>query len=147
MAFGGLDLIDHIISLMKENLPSSIQVSKVWEEMEVGFGNDNFEAVYINYITENPRPFSLMYYDEAENPAHDWFHTIHLNIDVWTGTSEVRCRELTRDVVKVIKDNILVPGNPSGSIFMKIGTISSRNSEYRNMWRMEVPVEVRAFNP
>ena len=146
MAFAGLDLIDHIVTLFKEGLPGNPQISRTWEEMEVGFGNDNFEAVYIDYVSENVRPFSLMYMDE-NGDKWDWFHEPHLSIQVWAGTSELKCRELARAVMGILKRNILIPGGPRGGLYMKIGTIASHHSEYRNMWSLEIPVEAKFYDP
>lgn len=143
----GIELVDYMVSLLRENLGGNIKVSKIWEEKEVGHGDSDYEVVFVGHIREDPSIFSLQHEGDDGNAAWDWMHKVHLYLDVRTGTSERRAFELVNECMSILKRNVLAPGARLRVLQMIPGGTTNMNEDFRNMYRYQQNLEMLVFNP
>jgi hypothetical protein len=147
----GLVFMDDVINLIKDNWTSNggklPNFTKLWETKEFGLGTNNDEKVIISLDGENPEIFSLKYHDGEGNPIYDWLHTVSVSADVWTGKSENRVLELVSEIVRILKNNVVVQIGNNQYIQMLPVNVSSALEQYRNIYRYVIDIEVMRLNP
>lgn len=147
----GIAFMDDIITLINNNWTSNggkrPVFTKKWETKEFGFGTNNIDKVVISLDGENPEIFSLKYHDGEGNPIYDWLHTVSVSADVWTGKSEMRVLELVNEILRILKNNVVVQIGNNQYVQMLPINVSSALEQYRNIYRYIIDIEVMRLNP
>lgn len=145
----GLEFIDDIVKLISDNWLSGRkpEITKIWKTKDVGLADNKAERIIISLDAETPNVFGLRYTDGDGNNAYDWMHDISISIDIWTGVSENRILEMTNEIIRILKRNVLLQVGTHGYVQMLPTGITSLNEQYRGIFRYMVDVEVKKFNP
>ncbi len=147
----GLDFVNDMVSVLGTKWKTSggkkPQIDKQWEIKAVGVGKRIYDQVIIGLDSETANIFSLQYTDDNNNPKWDWLHDISLTIDIRSSVSEVRVLELVDEVMRIIKENVLLNINNRNYVRIVPNGITSVNEEYRNLFRYILSCDAIFFNP
>ena len=124
-------------------------ISTHWERKVTGLASRGARDVLINLDDEAVQIFSLQSRDENGKPSWDWLHDIGLSIEVRTATTIEDALSIVSEITRIIKENVtLVIGvDDNEYVQMLPGTVTSRNEEFRNLFRYVMEVSVLKYNP
>lgn len=139
-------IIDKWIPAKGGKLP---EIDKQWRIKELGTGSNKYDEIIISIDSENPQIFSFIKNDAsvAENFDYDWLHDISITLDIRTSESENRVLQLTNEVVRICKNNVVPTINRRTYLQLLIEGITPMNEEYRNIFRVMVGLGTLRFNP
>ena len=131
------DAVDDIISLIKtkwSNLRPP-HITKVWEKRTVGFIDDRSDEIMVSPKGENIQYFGL--------GGSSFFHEQIIELDIRTYQNIKRHDKVVKEVVKIIKDNIV------GTTYTDLRVIGSfsRNFQFRNMFDYVITISYRKSDP
>ena len=131
------DAVDDVISLIK-NKWSNIRpphITKVWEKRTVGFIDDRSDEIIVAPKGENIQVFGV--------GGSSYWHEQIIELDIRTYQDIDRHNDVVKEVVKIIKDNIV------GTTYTDLRVIGSfsRNFQFRNMYDYVITVSYRKANP
>ncbi len=147
----GLDFINDMVSLLGIKWKSSggkkPTITKQWDIKAVGVGQRVYDQIILGIDAETSNIFSLQYTGNDGNSDYDWLHDISITIDIRSSVSEARVLQLTDEVMRIIKENVLL--NINGREYVRIvpNGITSVNEEYRNLFRYILSCDAIYFNP
>lgn len=148
----GLQFLNNFKALLDTNWKSGNtrkpQIKIQWEAKVSGLGQRGARDVFINLDDESVQIFSLQSRDGNGKPSWDWLHDIGLSIEVRTGTSVADALSIVSEITRIIKENVAsVLINGEEYVQMLPGTITSRNEEFRNIYRYVMDLSVLKYNP
>jgi hypothetical protein len=131
------DAVDDIISLVKtkwSNLRPP-HITKVWEKRTVGFIDDRSDEIIVSPKGENIEYFGL--------GGTAFWHEQIIELDVRTYQDIDRHNNVVKEIVKIIKDNIV------GTTYTDLRVVGSysRNFQYRNMFSYVLTLSYRKSDP
>jgi hypothetical protein len=131
------DAVDDIIDLIRtkwSNLRPP-HITKVWEKRTVGFIDDRSDEIILSPKGENIEYFGL--------GGSAFWHEQIMEMDIRTYQDIKRHDKVVKEVVKIIKDNIV------GTTYTDLRVIGSfsRNFQYRNMYSYVLTLSYRKANP
>lgn len=131
------DAVDDIISLIKDKWSSlrPPHITKIWEKRTVGFIDDRSDEIVVSPKGENIQYFGL--------GGSSFWHEQIIELDIRTYQNIDRHNKVVKEVVKVIKDNIV------GTTYTDLRVIGSfsRNFQFRNMFDYVITISYRKANP
>jgi hypothetical protein len=131
------DAVDDVISLIKDKW-STIRpphITKVWEKRTVGFIDDRSDEIIVSPKGEDVQVFGV--------GGSAYWHEQVIELDIRTYQDIDRHNKVVKEVVKIIKDNMV------GSTYTDLRIIGSysRNFQFRNMFDYVVTLSYRKANP
>lgn len=148
----GLEFVDDIITLLNRDWRTNNGgkrpvFEKVWNEKTVGYFDSNYRVVLVHLDAEPVQIYSLQQRDENDDPAWDWLHEPTVTIDIMSGESEKAVLEMLNEITRILKKNVLLNINDREYVQMILGTATSRNEDYRNLWRYTLDCDAMRWNP
>ena len=131
------DAVDDVISLIKDKW-STIRpphITKVWEKRTVGFIDDRSDEIIVSPKGEDVQVFGV--------GGSAYWHEQVIELDIRTYQDIDRHNKVVKEVVKIIKDNMV---GSTYTDFRIIGSYS-RNFQFRNMFDYVVTLSYRKANP
>ena len=137
MAITTYDAVDDIIDLIRTKWSSlrPPHITKVWEKRTVGFIDDRSDEIIVSPKGENIQNFGL--------GGSSFFHEQIIELDIRTYQNIKRHDKVVKEVVKIIKDNIV------GTTYTDLRVIGSfsRNFQFRNMFDYVITISYRKSDP
>ncbi len=147
----GLELTNDLITLFKDNwIPKSGGILPTfdtqWNIKEVGRGKTKYTNIIVDADTDNPNIFSLQYKNNNV-PFWDFYHDISANIDMITSESEVRINQISFEIVRILKTNVVPVINTHIYTQMLPGPLTDLNDRFRGIFRKIMTVNAERYNP
>ena len=150
----GLPFVTDLITLLgnswvNNNGGDKPQFFKSWEFKEAGLGDGDYSVVIVSLDSEDPKIFSMLQ-NNGGNPLmsnYDWLHDVSATIDIRTSRSESRVLEMTNEIIRILKTNVVPIINFNQYIRLLPTAVTSMNEEYRGLYRYIVDVDCLRFNP
>lgn len=147
----GLEFANDLITLFKDNwIPKTGGIlptlTTQWNIKEVGRGQKKYTHIIIDVDTDDPEIFSLQYRNNNV-PFWDFYHYISANIDMITSESENRMKEVSFEVVRILKANVVPVINNHQYTQMLPGPLVDLNDRTRNIFRKIMTVDSTRYNP
>jgi hypothetical protein len=113
-------------------------VDIVWDKKVVGFDGDITERVIIDPQTESVKPFALH--------GDTYWHDLLVKVDVRTYQSGGITRQniVVKEVTRIIQN--IIRRNAQGFIQVVIGNNTTKNSDFRNMFRHLIDLRYQDAN-
>lgn len=131
------DAVDDIIELIRSKWSDlrPPHITKVWEKRTVGFIDDRSDEIVVSPKGENIQYFGL--------GGSSFFHEQIIELDIRTYQNIKRHNKVVKEVVKIIKDNIV------GTTYTDLRVIGSfsRNYQFRNMFDYVITISYRKADP
>ena len=150
-SMGGYQFVDDIIQFFKDNwlkgnggkVPN---ITVQWEIKTTGFANSNYEEIIVSFDSENKNIYSLLQSDNGRF-FWDWLNEISITIDMRTGKSLSRLRQITNEVTRILANNVITPYN--GTVYVQTlpSNLTPLNEDYRNLFRNTLDLDTMVFNP
>ena len=150
-SMGGYQFVDDIIQFFNDNwfkgnggkLPN---INVMWEIKTVGFVNTGYEEIIISFDSENKNIYSLLQSDNGKF-FWDWLNEISITVDMRTGKSLNRLRQITNEVTRILSNNVITPYNNTIYVQTLPSNLTPLNDDYRNLFRNTLDVDTMIFNP
>ena len=148
----GLNFINDFASLIRTKWVSNSGgklpgiVSK-WNIKTVGHGESIYDQIILALDGESSEIFSLLQGEPNRGASYDWLHGVDVSIDIRSGESERRVLQLTNEVMRIIKSNVVPTINKRTYLQLLPTGVTSLNEQYRNLYRYSIGVETLIFNP
>jgi len=148
----GTDFLSDIITIIKSgwriesggNLPT---FDLQWEIKEVGHGNSNYDEVIVSFDSEDADIFSLISGEDNGTNYYDWLHNMSLIIDIRTGKSKFRVLQITNEIIRILKANVVAVVENRTYLRILPEGITNLNDRFRNLFRMTIGVNALRHNP
>jgi len=141
MSMAGYQAVEDLKAMFKADWnkdvtkPAGAVPQFVSEYQEKNLNYNNVEYVLIKYDVEIVSAFGLH--------ADDWRHDIPITLDLRTGKSDIRLKQILNEVVRILKTNV----RKSGYMYMLPKSSKNMFEEYRQVWRNIVDIEMVKINP
>lgn len=138
-----INALEYLLELLKNDagFEENVSIEKKQDMKTVGLAKSDYTVIMVGYGDENLIPFSL---DTGD--GIDWLHDLDMTIDIFTSRGQEFAKIALNKVVAVLKKNIQPTGLTAG-IQMLPGDITPLHEEYRNMFRYQMEVHFKTFNP
>lgn len=146
----GLRFLDDFVKLLNTKWKSGNTrkptISLIWDRKVTGFVTKGARDVLITLDDESVQIFSLQS-RLAGVPSWDWLHDVGLSIEVRTGTNIKDALSIVSEITRIIKENVTLYIDDNEYVQMLPGNITSRNEEFRNLFRYVMDLSVLKYNP
>jgi len=118
-----------------DNAGSFPEIEIIWERKVVGLANYTQDTILLSPKRENVEYFGLY--------GSDFLHHVDIQIEIWTYMNQDRLDNLTKEVAKIIKDNI----RRTNFVDLIITGSVSASDAFRNIWKHVLTAKYRKINP
>ena len=146
----GLRFLEDFVKLLNSKWKSGNskkpRISIIWERKVTGFVTKGARDVLITLDDESIQIFSLQN-RVGGDPSWDWLHDVGLSCEVRTGTNIKDALSIVSEITRIIKTNVTLVIGGNEYVQMLPGTVTSRNEEFRNLFRYIMDLSVLKYNP
>ena len=150
----GEKFLDDIIFLLKEQwIPATGgKVPIIRRESQVkavGVGSSKYNEIIVSLDSENIKEFGMLKGDTTDwrKFERDWYHDISVTIDLRSGVSLVRMEQMVSECIAILKSRTVPIIDNTQYVHLRVTTATSKNEEYRNLFRYLIDVSVGIENP
>jgi len=111
------------------------EIEIIWDRKVVGLANYTQDTILLSPKRENVEYFGLY--------GSDFLHHVDIQIEIWTYMNQDRLDNLTKEVSKIIKDNI----RRTNFVDLIITGSISASDAFRNIWKHVLTAKYRKINP
>ena len=111
------------------------EIEIIWERKVVGLADYTRDTLLLTPKRENVEYFGLY--------GSDFLHHVDIQVEIWTYMNQDRLDNLTKEVTKIIKDNI----RREDFVDLVITGSISASDTYRNIWKHIITAKYRKINP